>query len=331
MARLFVAGALDFTREDAQVFTKALGEQLIAQGHVLLDGCRNEFDGLLAKSACERAQIDHLDPNERIISYAVAGAQPAHCYGTVLRSRLATWGLEFERLHVPEPVYEADAVIVVGGKEGTLCAANWARIGKKPLLPVTAFGGAGATAFAEEIRDFNIKYSDRVERSQYEVLNRIPSDLVRLAHDVIALAARIQASTSVFAIMAFNGDLKLLDAYDTFQEACGEFSYQCAKIDDASEVERIVPAIIDRIKRSAFVIADLTEQRPNVYFELGFAQGLGKAHIVTAYKGTTLPFDVHDVPTIFWESQKQLKEQLRERIQAIASTHGKIEERMAGL
>lgn len=330
MAKIFVAGALDFTRENAQTFVKALGEELIAQGHVLIDGCRNEFDRLIAKSAFERAQADHLDCATRIISYAVVGSEPAHCYGTVLRSRLATWGLEFERLHIPEPVYDADAVVIVGGKEGTLCAANWARIGKKPLLPVTAFGGAGATAFSEELRDFNIKYADRVDRLQYEILNRVPSDLPGLAHEVIALAAHIQASTNVFVIMPFSQDPKLLDAFDTFKETCDEFTYECGKVDDTADVERIVPAIFDRIRRSAFVIADLTDQRPNVYYELGFAQGLGKPHIVTAYKGTTLPFDVHDVPTIFWESQKQLKEQLRQRIQVIASLHGRAKVRMIG-
>jgi len=39
---------------------------------------------------------------------------------------------------------------------------------------------------------------------------------------------------------------------------------------------------------------------------------------VTARKGTTLPFDISDVPVIFWEGQENLKEQLRNRIGAIA-------------
>jgi hypothetical protein len=39
---------------------------------------------------------------------------------------------------------------------------------------------------------------------------------------------------------------------------------------------------------------------------------------VTAKEGTPLPFDVKDIPVVFWDNQKTLKEQLRKRIKAIA-------------
>ena len=51
--------------------------------------------------------------------------------------------------------------------------------------------------------------------------------------------------------------------------------------------------------------------------------GLNKPVVVTAFKGTTLPFDVADIPTIFWEGQKQLKDKLRERVALIASSQGR--------
>jgi hypothetical protein len=79
-----------------------------------------------------------------------------------------------------------------------------------------------------------------------------------------------------------------------------------------------VQRIIEGIRTSAFVIADVSEVKPNVFYELGFTQGFGKQVIVTARKGTTLPFDISDVPVIFWHGQENLKEQLRKRIGAIA-------------
>ncbi|MEO6232389.1 MAG: hypothetical protein ABIP10_19825 [Ferruginibacter sp.] len=69
---------------------------------------------------------------------------------------------------------------------------------------------------------------------------------------------------------------------------------------------------------------DLSEERPNVYYELGLAQGLHKPVIITAKKGTALPFDVADIPIILWEGQKELKEKLRERISLIAPKQGRI-------
>ena len=73
---------------------------------------------------------------------------------------------------------------------------------------------------------------------------------------------------------------------------------------------RIVPEIMMRIKRAAFVVVDVSDARPNVYDELGVAQGAGRKVVVPAFKGTELPFDISDVPVIFWEGQKQLRERL---------------------
>ncbi|MGE0592438.1 MAG: hypothetical protein AB7G23_09555 [Vicinamibacterales bacterium] len=323
MADILIAGALDFSREDARTFITHLGEEVIAQGHNLLNGCRNEFDRAIAQAAHAAATSRGIDPERRITSYVVAHADPAHTLGKVLRSRLAGWGLEFESLHVPEPVHEAEAVVVVGGKDGTLCAANWARIDNKPLLPVTAFGGAALTAYTEELKDFDAKYGGRLDRAQYEALNQVPSDLAKLARDVVALAARVQASRFVFAIMSFSDDPRMQDAYESFTEVCEEFEYECARVDNTTASGRIVPQILESIHRAAFVIADLSEQRPNVYYELGLAQGMKKPYIVTAAKGTLLPFDVHDVPTIFWENQKQLKDGLRRKVREIATSQGR--------
>ena len=64
-------------------------------------------------------------------------------------------------------------------------------------------------------------------------------------------------------------------------------------------------------------------ERPNVYYEMGYADALDKPMIATAKEGTNIHFDAKDVPIIFWNSQKQLKEDLRLRIQQIASKQGR--------
>lgn len=45
--------------------------------------------------------------------------------------------------------------------------------------------------------------------------------------------------------------------------------------------------------------------------------------VVTPRKGTTLPFEISDVPVILWDGQENLKEQLRKRIAAIAARPGR--------
>ncbi len=88
--------------------------------------------------------------------------------------------------------------------------------------------------------------------------------------------------------------------------------------------EPIVQRIIEGIKTSAFVIADVSPLTPNVFYELGFAQGFGKQVIVTAKMGTQLPFDIKDVPVILWDDdQEKFKKQLLKRVGPIAARLGR--------
>ena len=323
MAKILVAGALAAYDQPAQEFIQRLGEEIIEHGHTLLSGCRNEFDAMIAAAAFHALKKEGHDPGKRLISYVVDGCHPVHQFGTILKSRLSSWDLTFKRLYVPEPIHQADVVIIVGGLEGTLCAANWARIDKKPLLPVTIFGGAAEEVYNEEIKEFYEKYSENMDKFQYEILNQISYDCKKIAGDVISLASRIISSSRVFVAMSFSEEPKLADAFESFKDVCKERGYDCDLVKDLPAVDRILPEIIARIRKSAFIIVDLSEERANVYYELGFAQALRKEVIVTAFKGTPLPFDVKDIPVIFWEGQKQLKDELRKRINVIATAHGR--------
>jgi hypothetical protein len=79
------------------------------------------------------------------------------------------------------------------------------------------------------------------------------------------------------------------------------FGYRVEK--DAA-VDQITDAIIAGIRRAPFVIADLTAERPNVYFEAGMALGLGKPVVFCRRKGETAHFDVQAYKLIEWEPDK---------------------------
>lgn len=65
------------------------------------------------------------------------------------------------------------------------------------------------------------------------------------------------------------------------------------------------------------MIVDLTNERPNVFFEAGYAHGLGKIPIYVARDGTSIYFDVKDYPVIFFKNMKELREGVARRISAI--------------
>ena len=87
--------------------------------------------------------------------------------------------------------------------------------------------------------------------------------------------------------------------------------------------DRIVEHIYSGIRKSAFVIVDVTEPKPNVYYELGYARGLGIPVIITAKEGTELPFDIFDLPVHFWTNSKSLKLKLKKYVGELAKNFGR--------
>ena len=67
------------------------------------------------------------------------------------------------------------------------------------------------------------------------------------------------------------------------------------------------------IQKARLIVADLTHERPNVYFEVGYARGLGKTVITTAREGTNLHFDVKDWTCTFYNDSRVLERHLQER------------------
>jgi nucleoside 2-deoxyribosyltransferase len=316
---ILVAGGFDTDdaamKERVGAFCTALGKAVSKHGHVLLNACRTELDKLIAEATyADVVAAGDPDPDKRVISYLLSGVDPLHEVGTIIRSRLTDWDIKGEAFFVPEQIQQADVVILVGGFDGTFRAANWARIAGKPLLPFTAFGGAAEKIYAQEVNEFATKYAGRVERLEYEQLNSVKSDWDDRATDLVALAEKIGESRSVAIVMSYSGDDSIEDACYTFEEVCEDLGFQAARVTQANAGERILPDILSRIDHAAFTIVDLTDLRPNVFYELGYADGLGKKVILTARAGTELPFDVKDMPTILWKSQKQLREELRQRI-----------------
>lgn len=329
MLRIMVAGGINEDdqekRPHLEEFARLIGKEVIAQGHILLNACRTSFDFLVAESANQEILAQSGNPDERIISYVNAKQKPIHRFGNVRTSQLVDWELGNPRLRIPEPIELADAIILIGGFTGTHRAANWARICGKPLLPVPRFGEAAEKIYAEELDGFEQKYPGRLNKNEFENLAQLTSKPEDFAHTVVSLAERLKASKSVLVIMSFADDPALADAYESFKDVCKEpeFDYDCHRIDEESNIPRILQELLGQIASCAFAIVDLSDERANVYYELGYADALKKPLVVTAKKGTLLPFDVKDIPVIFWENQKGLKEQLRKKIKEISKKLGR--------
>ncbi len=90
------------------------------------------------------------------------------------------------------------------------------------------------------------------------------------------------------------------------------------RIDLVHHNEKICDKIMAEIRSSQFLVADVTGQRQGVYFEAGFAMGLGRSVIWTCREDQLeeVHFDTRQYSHIVWKSPEDLREKLANRIKA---------------
>lgn len=122
-----------------------------------------------------------------------------------------------------------------------------------------------------------------------------------------------------FIAMAMHAeDAELDDVLDAIKEGASRCGIQAERIDDLQSNERITDRVLESIRNAEYVVVDLTHSKPNVYYEAGYAQALGKTPIYLAKHGTTVEFDLKDYPVIFFSGLRQLKDSLEKRLRSLA-------------
>jgi len=126
-----------------------------------------------------------------------------------------------------------------------------------------------------------------------------------------------QAGSAFIAMPIDSDDDQLVDVLEAIKTAAADCGITAERVDEVESNQRITTRILESICKAEFVIVDLTNERPNVFFEAGFAHGLGKVPIYVARAGTTIHFDIKDYPIITFRNMKQLKEGITKRLIAL--------------
>ena len=150
--------------------------------------------------------------------------------------------------------------------------------------------------------------------------------------DLLSPTDAVQSSSSdtssyrpntAFIMMAIdNSNPELEDIKNGIKEVFEEFGLHAITADEIEHEGAITDRILDEIEISEFLIADLTHERPNVYYEIAHAHARNKRVILFRKKGTVLHFDVAHRNCPEYENTTELKTRLRNRLEAITNKRG---------
>lgn len=133
-----------------------------------------------------------------------------------------------------------------------------------------------------------------------------------------SLAKQPATSKVGFVAMRFNEEM-LSFWKEAFYPAVDRAGFEPRLANDPQHNEQIDAHVIAELKQCRFVIADVTFAATGVYFEAGYALGMGRPVIWTCRRDrhrTDMHFDTRQYNHILWDAAVDLSEQLYYRIVA---------------
>jgi hypothetical protein len=113
----------------------------------------------------------------------------------------------------------------------------------------------------------------------------------------------------VFVMMPFVSE-DSNQVYVAIRDACARKGLRAERVDDSGGSGFIIREVTECIERAEFIVCDLSHERPNVYYELGYAHGVGNEPddiLLIARAGTKLHFDIAPLRAHYFDDLAELE------------------------
>lgn len=230
------------------------------------------------------------------------------------------------------------------GERLAISAENWERLSDVPIPPVPA----KMNHLLQEVARLSIFPGDWVHLDWFQTLARlkceVPGETDYLSHALVDRGLLVRENDGphpplqvtakgwetlapiggagvpglCFVAMAFAPGLN--EAYDVGIRPAIEIDCEmrALRLDREEHNDQITDRILAGIRSAQVVIADVTEHRQNVYYEAGFAEGLGRVVIRTCHAQSfeQVHFDTRQFSHIVWDTPEDLRTKLTARLRA---------------
>ena len=254
--------------------------------------------------------------------------------------------LEFEQGTIEMQAFlpngESRCQFILGGKDGTELFAGLNMIGAPygfAAFRANKFeplGGAGHGSQLSPNRWYNLKllvrgsnidlYVDavKVASTSFPVTRAPLGVLLQSSGRAAVKGVKLTEQERIcFVVMQFTEEYNALYT-DVIKLTCEKFGYKVIRGDDFYHSGLIIEDITRSIRECSLVIADVTPNNPNVFYEVGFAHGIGKTTILLSdRKRDKLPFDISGFRTLFYDNsiggKSAVEERLRKHLEALGA------------
>ena len=221
---------------------------------------------------------------------------------------------------LPTPPEQADNLILWLGKQ---TGANFGRATEISLIEIEAIMGAINATGVGAVLDY-LEGKKIIGERKRPLAN---TQKIKLTFDGWEYYKELQRgstdSKKVFMAMQFNEignrNYGLNIMFEEFKKniTIENINFELFRTDEEPKAGSIPDKLIVDILNSRFIIADLTYQNPNVYWEAGYAEALGKPVIYVCEEKfyNERPFDIRHKQTIKWN-----KDNLNKTIEELKAT-----------
>jgi FixJ family two-component response regulator len=126
---------------------------------------------------------------------------------------------------------------------------------------------------------------------------------------------RARGKRQVLVLMPFAREFD--EIYSTVKDVFEGLDYRCERMDELQYVGDVIAMLYNKLEESEFILADITGNNANVFYEMGYADALSKTVIILKHQSSTAPFDVHVRRFVTYEEKAELTEKLTAMVKTL--------------